>query len=235
MEEEYKRVKEEKNKYYKKHKHNLLIGGIALGCVAVFGSFTFPIGIIYDYLVDSGVGGELATNISFITQIVLVIISGLVFVGNTVFSYVNSGKMVELDNKEEELINNLFEENRKLYFKNIALENSGEKEKEIVIEEEKVEDKKVEEKSKEDKVVDNNDEVLDLSDEKLLELINDPKNEQQSLRLKTLYHTLNAIDKNGKFSDEEKIEQKNKLRTRIYDMATGKQKVKTYTKKKVKK
>ena len=75
-------------------------------------------------------------------------------------------------------------------------------------------------------------EVLDLSDEKLLELINDSKNEHQLLRLKTLYQTLNAIDKNGKFSEEEKNEHKNNLRAKIYRMATGEPAGKTLVKKK---
>ena len=52
------------------------------------------------------------------------------------------------------------------------------------------------------------------------------------LRLKTLYQTLNAIDKNGKFSEEEKIEHKNNIRTKIYRMATGETGAKKLVKKK---
>lgn len=214
---EYEGIKLEEERYNKKHKRNLVFGGISLGFVAIFSSFVFPLGLIYDYLTKNGVNSAFATDISFWIQLALIFLSGIFVIVNTVYSYINKNKMIEASKKKEEMIKNLYEEKISLLNRVISLEVDlfNKEEKEV----------------KEDKVMPG-EEVLDLSDEKLLELINDSKNEHQLLRLKTLYQTLNAIDKNGKFSEEEKIEHKNNIRTKIYRMATGETGAKKLVKKK---
>ena len=216
---EYEGLKKEEERYNKKHKRNLVFGGIALGLVAIFSSFIFPLGIIYDYLIKNGVKESMATDISFWVQLGLIFLSGIFVITNTVYSYVNKNKMIAIQKDIEELIKDLYEEKESLLTRVTSLEVDL--------------FNKIDENNDVKEVKDMpNEEVLDLSDEKLLELINDSKNEHQLLRLKTLYQTLNAIDKNGKFSEEEKNEHKNNLRAKIYRMATGEPAGKTLVKKK---
>jgi len=234
MIEEYTKAKQDEAKYYKKHRNSLIKGGISLGLLAIFGSFGFPIGVLFNGLVGAGVAEVVASNIAFFTQIGLVVASAAGLVKNTISSYINKNKMIEAENKQDSIVATLLTELEK------AKGNGNAKEKVKTEENEKVKDKQLDLEDKNEiknekevkKEVPEELNVAKMSDEALLEMINNTNRKDHLLRLQTLFQTLNAIDKNNAFTEEQKTEQKANIRMRIMDILEGKEDVKAKVKSK---